>query len=151
AEDVNPDHRNVLNALTQAAPAFARLDQAPLVDDLRQAMVGGLETLRDASARGLSLEDALGQGDLLGRDPNADAVARFMAANARSAKRMAEAFRAMAEYAAQAETQAATLDVFGTAPTPTVGGALDRAGVTDDTRATERGDAQGRGGREPAE
>ena len=153
SEDVNPDNRNVMNALVQAAPAFATLDQDSLAGEIRAAVVGGLELLRDANARGLSLRDAIAQGDLLGRDPHADAVAQFMAANARSANRMAEAFKAMAAYADNSQRQAATLDVFGSAPTPSVAGALGAANIeaaNDAGTATSR-IAEGRGGGEPAQ
>ena len=132
-EDTNPDNRNVMTALVQAAPAFASLDQGNTVGNLiREALTGGLQMLRDASARGISLTDAIAQQDMFGRNEDADAAAGFMAANARSAKRMAEAFRAMAEYADQAEMQAATLDVFGDAPTPTVRAGMQRAGMIEE-------------------
>ena len=156
AEEVNPENRNVINALTQAAPAFAALEQNdPLTGEIRGALVGGLEVLRDASARGLSLTDALAQGDLMGRNAHADTMAAFMAANARSAKRMAEAFNALAEYAGRGQAQAATLDVFGTAPTPTVGGALEAANIgardaQSDTRVAEQDAGQGYRPRQPA-
>lgn len=137
-EDTNPDNRNVMNALVQAAPAFASLDEGNAVGrDIRAALTGGLQMLRDASARGISLTDAIAQQDMFGRNADADAAAQYMAANARSAKRMAEAFRALAEYASQAEQQAATLDVFGTAPTPTVRAGMQRAGMIE-------GEANGR-------
>lgn len=152
AEEVNPNNRNVMNALVQAAPAFATLEQDDaLTGEIRDALVGGLEVLRDAAARGLSTTDAIAQGDLLGRNPNADAVAAYMAANARSAKRMAEAFKALAEYADRGQAQAATLDVFGTAPTPTVRGALNAAGIeTDAGPSAEPADAGDRA-RQPTE
>lgn len=153
SEDVNPDNRNVMNALVQAAPAFATLDQDSLAGEIRAAVVGGLELLRDANARGLSLRDAIAQGDLLGRDPHADAVAQFMAANARSANRMAEAFKAMAAYADNSQRQAATLDVFGSAPTPSVAGALGAANIeaANDTGTATSRIAEGRGSGEPAQ
>ena len=144
AEDVNPDNRNVVNALVQAAPAFATLDQAgPMVAEVREALVAGLELLRDASARGLSLRDAIAQGDLLGRNPHADTIAQFMADNARSAKRMAEAFKAMAAYADHAQAQAATLDVFGNAPEPSMTDALRAANIE---APNEQADTRGAAG-----
>lgn len=130
AEETNPDNRNVMNALAQAAPAFVSLDDSNAVGkEIRDALVGGLEILRDASRRGLSPGNALSQGDLLGRNADIDAVASYMADNARSAKRMAEAFKLMAAYASSAEQQAATMDVFGDAPQPTVGAAIQSAGM----------------------
>lgn len=150
-EETNPDNRNVMNALVQAAPAFATLDADTRIGrDIREALVGGLQMLRDASARGLSLQDALAQQDMFGRNADADAVARYMAANARSAKRMAEAFKVMAEYASYAEQQAATLDVFGNAPTPTVREGMRRAGMIEDdgNARVERGESAAVGHRE---
>jgi len=154
SEDVNPDNRNAMNALVRAAPAFATLDPDSLAGEIRSAVVGGLELLRDANNRGLSLRDAVAQGDLLGRNPAADSIAQFMAANARSANRMAEAFKAMAEYADNSQRQAATLDVFGAAPTPTVQGALGAANIEAtndqaDTGAPAGRVAEGNGSGEP--
>lgn len=121
AEDVNPDNRNIVHALVRAAAGFAALEQNdPLTNDLREAVTGALETVRDATRRGLSVDDAVAQGDLLGRNPAADAIARFMAASARSVRRMAEAFNAMAEYADAAQRQASHEDIFGDAPSPSV-------------------------------
>src|SRR5690606_33989726 len=98
-EDTNPDNRNVMNALVQAAPAFARLEPDNRVAQaIRDALIGGLDLLRDAAARGRRLDEAIAQRDMFGRNPDADAAAMFMASNIRSPKRMAEAFRATAEY-----------------------------------------------------
>lgn len=155
-EDVDPDNRNVVNALARAAPGFAKLDDTPLARDVKTALVEGLQALRDAKERGLSVDDALAQVDMFGRDPDADMAARYMALNARSAKRMAEAFAAVAEYAARAEQQAATLDVFGDAPQHAASDALHSAGITEKEHgATNRDDAgvvgEGNGSRQQVE
>lgn len=78
------------------------------------------------------------------------------ALNARSAKRMAEAFAAVAEYAVRAEQQAATLDVFGDAPQHAASDALHSAGITEKEHgATNRDDAgvvgEGNGSRQQVE
>lgn len=151
AEDVNPDNRNILNALAQAATSFAALEQSdPLAVDVRGALVGGLELVREAANQGQRLEALLEQGDLLGRNEQAVAVARYMDANKRSASRMAAAFRAMAEYTDNAQRQAANLDVFGGPPPATVGGALNAAEIETDAGSVAE-DAAGRdAGGEPA-
>ncbi len=152
AEDVNPDNRNILNALAQAATSFATLEQdEPLADSVRSALVGGLELVREAANQGQSLESLLEQGDLLGRNANAVAIARFMAANTRSARRMAEAFREIAAYTDRAQRQAANLDVFGGPPPSTAGDAINAAGIEGADAATAANDAAaGYGSREPA-
>lgn len=151
AEDVNPDNRNILNALAQAATSFATLEQGdPLATDVRGALVGGLELVREAANQGQALDSLLGQGDMLGRNEQAVAVARFMAANARSARRMADVFRALAEYTDNAQRQAANLDVFGGPPPATVGGALNAAGIQTDAGSVADDAAAGYRAGEPA-
>ncbi|PJK01450.1 hypothetical protein CO615_04010 [Lysobacteraceae bacterium NML75-0749] len=128
AEDVSPERRNVLNAMAQAAPAFAALEQDnTLAQEAKVALTGALELLRQAGERGLSVQEMVAQGDMLGRNAAAETVALFMAENARSAKRMAEAFRAIAEHADNAQMAAATHDIFGNAPTPTLRDSLEYA------------------------
>lgn len=128
AEDVNPDRRNVLNALAQAAPEFAAIERDDVLgNEAKEALTAGLELLRQAAERGLSVQDMVNQGDMLGRNPVAETVALFMADNARSAKRMAEAFRAVAEHVGNARMARATLDIFGNAPEPTLRDSLEYA------------------------
>lgn len=128
AEEVNPDNRNVLNAMVQAAPAFAALeDGGVLTDDIRASVSGAFSLLRDAASRGLSVSDLIAQSDMFGRDPAADAIALFMANNARSAKRMADAFKALAAYADAGQRAQAVVDMFGTAETPSILGAIEAA------------------------
>lgn len=142
-EDVNPDNRNVMNALVQAAPAFAAADQSgKLSKDLRAALVGGLEMIRDTQARGLSLSDAIAQGDLLGRSPDVDAMAQFMAANIRSPKRMGQAFTAMATFADQQQMRDNTLDIFGNTTTATVADAMGAATNEEGTNEQSTADAK---------
>ncbi len=101
AEEANPDVRNILSALTAAAPAFARaraqgiLDQADVVTPL----IGAIEVVRQARNKGQSTAEYLGQQGLFGDTPaEVDRMARFIDANLRSAKKMGEAFTAMASF-----------------------------------------------------
>ena len=108
AEDAGPDRRNVLAALQQAAPMFAR---ARAIDpefggiELADAITGGVEIVTEASDKGLKVEEFVRQGDLLGdtavADPNAVAVAKFIAEHVRSASKMGEAFKAMGGFLEQ--------------------------------------------------
>lgn len=55
------------------------------------------ELVRQAKDSGQNIEELLSQGDMFGEDnPAANALARFISANNRSAKRMTAAFKAMA-------------------------------------------------------
>jgi hypothetical protein len=106
AEDANPDVRNVVAALTRAAPTFARaraaggLSQADVVTPLMQA----LDILRTTRASGQSVDEYLGQGALFGSTPPEVAkMARFLDRNIRSPKRMGDA---LTHLAAHLETSA---------------------------------------------
>ena len=130
AEDVNPDNKNILNALAKASVAFAALDQNDaLANDVREALVGGLELIREAANHNDTLDGLLAQGDMLGRNSDAVDVARYMDANKRSANKMAEVFRTVADFIDRAQMQGATVDIFGNVQKPTVGDALNAAGI----------------------
>ncbi|HQD14846.1 MAG TPA: hypothetical protein PLY54_05340, partial [Ottowia sp.] len=131
AEEVDPDNRNIINALVRAAPSFAALGtNDPLATDIRQRVIEALETVRHADQQGVPLEAALAQADMLGRAPEADAIAQFMGGNKRSVRRMADAFTAMTKYVTTAQSQAATTDIFGDRPKPTIHAALEAANQT---------------------
>jgi hypothetical protein len=101
AEDANPDVRNVVAALTQAAPTFARaraagaLSQADVVTPLMQAV----DILRTTRASGQSVDEYLGQGGLFGSTPpEVASMARFLDRNIRSPKRMGQALKHLASH-----------------------------------------------------
>lgn len=155
SEEVNPDRRRVVSALVESASAFAQLESSNEVGSgIRKTLVDGLELLRDAARRGLRIDEAIAQSDILGRNEDAELAARFMA-ETRSGKKMADAFKLLAEYAQRAEQQAASDDIFGDAPKPSVREALKQAGIINDERVSqspamgnrqgERGESERRG------
>lgn len=135
-EEPDPEIRNVLTALNTAAPTFIEMKylsgevHKQTTDDLAGAtsLVKGLDeealsalvdataVVRDAKASGQDLGEYLSQQGLFGDvSEEAAALAKFIAANNRSAKRMGAAFKALAE-AICAELQhqgAAAGDMFG--------------------------------------
>lgn len=118
AEEPDPDMRNVLTALNAAASDFVQM-QAISGEAHKQAvntLVDGIETVdsldkralsalkdavdlvRQAKESGQHISDVIAQGDMFNETaPEVKALALFIVANNRSAKRMATAFKLMAQ------------------------------------------------------
>jgi hypothetical protein len=112
-EETNPDARNVLNALMQAAPMWAKVDPSGPLGDYPQRLASAMDLVRQAAASGRKVEDMLAQGDLLARDTRGDTWARFFAKNARSAKRMTDALQEAARMIADQQHHLSNGDMFG--------------------------------------
>ncbi|HCM0701251.1 TPA: hypothetical protein N2716_003727 [Vibrio parahaemolyticus] len=121
SEEPDPEIRNVLNALNGAAAQFVEMqylsgeahkqttsllgdaieivnDEPSLAENALDSLVRATELIRQAKDSGQDINELLAQAGLFGdNDPEAEALARFIATNNRSAKRMTEAFKAMAE------------------------------------------------------
>lgn len=121
AEEADPEIRNVLNALNGAAAQFVEMqylsgeahkqatsllsdaveiatDEPNLAESALESLVKATELVRQAKDTGQNINELLAQAGLFGdNDPEAEALARFISNNNRSAKRMTEAFKAMAE------------------------------------------------------
>ncbi|HCM0797990.1 TPA: hypothetical protein N2826_003951 [Vibrio parahaemolyticus] len=121
SEEPDPEIRNVLNALNGAAAQFVEMqylsgeahkqttsllgdaieivnDEPSLAENALDSLVRATELIRQAKDSGQDIDELLAQAGLFGdNDPEAEALARFIATNNRSAKRMTEAFKAMAE------------------------------------------------------
>ncbi|MDW1731100.1 hypothetical protein [Vibrio sp. Vb2356] len=121
AEEADPEIRNILSALNGAASAFVEMQylsgevhkntsgtlaeaveinasQPDLAKSALDSLVQATELVRQAKDSGQHIDELLAQSGLFGdNDPEAEALARFIAANNRSAKRMTLAFKAMAE------------------------------------------------------
>lgn len=118
AEEPDPEMRNILTALNTAASDFAQMQSLSgdvhhdavtgLVDGIEQ--VNGLDTqaiaalqeainlVREAKDNGQAVEEVIAQRGLFGDStPEAEALALFIVANNRSAKRMGAAFKKMAQ------------------------------------------------------
>ncbi|WP_308169524.1 hypothetical protein [Vibrio metschnikovii] len=121
AEEPDPEIRNVLNALNGAAAKFVEMqylsgeahrqtvsllgdaveiveNEPSLADSALDSLVRATELVRASKESGQDIDELLAQAGLFGdNDPEAEALARFIATNNRSAKRMTAAFKAMAE------------------------------------------------------
>ena len=112
AETADPDIKNVLQALTIAAPEFAKIKDAGDLD-IRPYIVGAVNFIKDAKAGGKTIDVALSQHDLLGRDPLVDRMADFMGRNIRSPRRMGEALAESSRFIQNETKHKATGDMFG--------------------------------------
>lgn len=138
-EEPDPEIRNILTALNSAAPDFIQMKylsgeahkQASdamaggamltktLDEQALSALVDATTVVRQAKASGQDIDEYLSQQGLFGDvEPHAAALAKFIASNNRSSKRMAEAFKAMASEinAELAHQGAAAGDMFGAEP-----------------------------------
>ena len=102
AEEADPDIKNILNALNQAAPAFARARavQKDLGDlDIITDIVSAIDVVRQAKERGTSIKQLVDQAGLFGGvDPVVGSIAEFLESSARSSKRMGIGFSAMGKF-----------------------------------------------------
>jgi len=138
-EEPDPEIRNVLTALNAAAPDFIAMRylsgeahkqtasnvadgieiNSSLDNEALAALVDAATIVRTAKSTGQNIDEYLAQGALFGdTDPSAAALAKFIADNNRSAKRMGEAFRLLAgEINAELTHQGqAAGDMFGAPP-----------------------------------
>ena len=121
SEEPDPEIRNILNAMNSAASSFVEMQylngeahkqtvglvanaidinqsEPTLAENALESLVKATELVRQAKDSGQNIDELLAQSGLFGdNDPEAEALARFIANNNRSAKRMATAFKAMAE------------------------------------------------------
>lgn len=136
ADDTKPEIQNVLNALGAASSKFieAQAYGRASVEDTASAMIDGIEqsldkrvvdavvkatnTLLSAKANNQDIAEYVRQQGLFEDiDEGVAALAVFLSKNSRSAKRMAVAFKAMAEYVKNDALDQANIGLFGE-PTP---------------------------------
>jgi hypothetical protein len=130
AEEADPDVRNIVAALTSAAPTFARARAAGALAqaDVVEPLLGAVEIVRQTRARGQSVEEYLGQQGLFESiPPEVDRMARFIDKNIRSSKRMGEAFTSMAGFLESEAKRRTTGALFGEEPKLDVGLAMQAA------------------------
>src|SRR6185437_7397632 len=82
-ESTDPVARNVLNALTAAAPEWAKVDAAAPLGDYAGRITAAMDLLRQARESGETVAQKLAQGDLIARDHRGDLWAKFFADSAR--------------------------------------------------------------------
>lgn len=134
AQSTDPEVRNIITAMASAAGQMAGLEGAGDFD-IRGAVAEAAQMAVNAKRQGITLTDYLNNADIT-FSGEAFTVARFMADNIRSAKRMAEGLRAWANYAAEQvaivrenEYQNA---MFGATPTASRGDTFNQLGATND-------------------
>jgi hypothetical protein len=110
AQASDPEAKAVMSALAGAAGAMQKLEGAGDLD-VRGIVVEAARAAVNAARRGQKLQTYANQGDL-NIEPDAFRVIRFMAANSRSGKAMAEGLRNLANLA-YAEAQKPDADMFG--------------------------------------
>lgn len=132
ADQTNPELQNTLNALSMAAPSFveARAANRSQAQDLAEKVVDGVEQSLDdklqsaivdatnmimtAKANNQDITEFVKQQGLFEQvDDDVAELAVFLASNARSAKKMAEFFKAMASFVEQDNASRQNLDMFG--------------------------------------
>lgn len=132
ADQTKPELQNTLNALTMAAPKFVaaqavnRSDaqdlaekvvdsvEQSLSDEVKNAIVDATNMIMNAKLSNQDIKEYVLQQGLFEQVDDATAeLAVFLAANARSAKKMTEYFNAMASYIEQDSVSRQNLDMFG--------------------------------------
>ena len=132
ADQTKPDLQNMLNALTMAAPNFvaaqavSRSDtqdladkvvdsiEQSLSDEVKAAIVDATNMIMNAKLSNQDIKEyVLQQGLFEQVDDAVSDLAVFLASNARSAKKMADYFNAMANYIEKDSVSRQNLDMFG--------------------------------------
>lgn len=135
ADQAKPEIANIVSALNSAAPDFMRAKEQDRVgaeqageqvtdsvelslnQEAVNAIIGATNILRQAKDAGMGLDEFLRQGDMFGgTDPAVAAMALFISANNRSAKRMGTAFKAMAQFVESENVRKQTAGLFGDDP-----------------------------------
>lgn len=138
-EEPDPEIRNILTALNVAAPSFVQMSYLSgeahkqtadamgdatvinknLDDTALSALVDATTAVREAKAAGQDVREFLSQQSLFGEtSPETATLARFIADNNRSAKRMGQAFKALADEICDELIRqgSAASDMFGAEP-----------------------------------
>lgn len=127
AEEADPDVKTVLASLMRAAPTFAQAKAAGADTEMVVGpLIEAVEVIRNSRTQRQSLDEHLSQ-QLVPYDADVERMARFIDTHMRSAKRMTEGLAALGEYLEQSALDAATDDMFGAPPPPTLEAAFDRA------------------------
>lgn len=123
AQATDPEARNVMSALAQAAPGMARLRGAGALD-IRELIAQAAEQAVNARRRGIKLTDMANQADL-NTDPDVRRVLELFAQDTRSVKPTVEALRRASDFAYAEATKDGT-DMFGAVQRASRADVLDR-------------------------
>ena len=132
ADTAKPENRNLINALSAAAPQFIQARainelmtqeatndigaavKASLDNEAVTALVDATNIVRQAKRDGMTVDEYVSQMGLFSElDAGVAAMAIFIAQNNRSSKRMAMAFKSMAEFVKSEIERSTTIDIFG--------------------------------------
>lgn len=98
ADNIQLDHELIKYLEVSDITITEKQGEPTLAENALESLVSATELVRQAKDSGQNIDELLAQSGLFGdNDPEAEALARFIASNNRSAKRMATAFKAMAE------------------------------------------------------
>jgi predicted O-linked N-acetylglucosamine transferase (SPINDLY family) len=106
--------KNIISALTQAAPQMAALSEGDY--DVRPALLEATELAINARRNNQSLLDVIAQQDLVSQDPVSRDIMQLFANNPRSAKKIGEGLKRIAEAANTEATKSLEPDMFGDVP-----------------------------------
>lgn len=117
ADSAKPENRNVINALSAAAPEFIQARSASeegtqgateqlaesvalsLENEAVKSLIDATNIVRQAKREGMEVNEYVSQMGLFGDiEPGVAAMAIFIAQNNRSSRRLSTAFKAMAEF-----------------------------------------------------
>jgi hypothetical protein len=120
AEEADPEVRNIINAMTSAAGAFARA--RGIQEDLGhlnivKPLIEAIEVLRTARAKSQAVSDYLRQQGLFGEvQPDTAAMASFLSDNIRSARRLGDGLREAGEFIGRELQREKNANLFGDKP-----------------------------------
>ena len=113
-EAKDEEARNIISALTQAAPQMAALSEGGY--DVRPALLEATELAINARRNNQSLLDVIAQQDLVSQDPVSRDIMQLFANNPRSAKKIGEGLKRIADAANTEATKSLEPDMFGDVP-----------------------------------
>jgi hypothetical protein len=115
AEAKSVDAANIINGLSQSAPQMAQLSGLGEYD-IRPQVVEAAEIAINANRQGQKLADVIAQQELISQDSIAKEVLQLFANNTRSAKKIGEGLRRIANDVNAEASRSQEPDMFGEVP-----------------------------------
>lgn len=142
AEAVRGEARNIVSGLMQAAPSMARLEGAGIYD-IRPLVAEAAEVAINARRAGQPLKQFIQQNDF-GRNPEIMPILEMMADDYRSAQKMGEKLKTLAQIS-YSEGNKASSDMFGEVPKADPRQIMDSAFTGEELRLDGQENAEGVG------
>lgn len=134
AQTADPDARNIMSALAQAATSMARLEGAGALD-IRPLIAEAAEIAINGRRNGLKLSEIAAQ-DRLDADPDTRVILNLFASNANKVKPVAEALKRAADFA-YSEANKPADDMFGAVSQADRGDVVSQIGPRDEARGAQ--------------